>query len=473
MPEKAAERTKKRIRFSVPHTFILLGIIIVLAMIATYIVPAGEFDRMKDPETGRTIVIADSYHPVEQSPIGPFEGFVAIEKGMVDAADIIFFVFFSYGFIYLILKTGAFNGAVGALLRRMKDKQKFIIPVSILFFGLLGATAGMYEETYGFIPVFMGIAVAMGYDALVGAVVVFVGVATGFAAAITNPFTIGVAQGIAELPMFSGIGLRIIIWIVFMATIIWYIMRYANKVKLNPESSVVYGVEFPMIASVTQDEVMKTEFTTRHKISILLFVMTIGTVVFTGIKLGWYIEELSGLFILMMVVIGLVSGLSLNQIAETFLEGCSKIVFGALVIGISRTVLIVLQEGCIVDTVVNYLAFSVANLSSYAAAEGMLVVQNLINFFIPSGSGQAATSMPIMAPVADLVGIKRQVAVLAFQFGDGFSNMFWPTAVATECGIAGIPLNRWYKFMGKLFAIMLLLQVVFIVIAVAIGYGPF
>jgi uncharacterized ion transporter superfamily protein YfcC len=464
---------KGKWKISVPHTFILIGIIVVIATVMTYIVPAGEFDRIEDPNTGRTIVVPDSFHSVEQSPVGIFQMFIAIQKGMMDAADIIFFVFFAYGLVYMLVKTGAFNGAVGALLRKIEGKEKFMIPVFMLFFGICGATFGMYEETYGFVPVFMGIAVALGYDALVGAVIVFVGVATGFASAITNPFTIGVAQGIAELPMFSGIGLRIVIWIAFMSLVIWYVMRYAAKVKANPACSLVGDVKFPMIASMKREELLETPFTSRHKLSILLFALTIFLVVFGTIKYGWYIEELSGLFILMMVVIGLASGLNFSQIAEAFVEACSNVVFGALVIGISRTVLIVMQDGCIIDTVVYYLASSVANLSAGIAAAGMVVVQNLINFFIPSGSGQAATSMPIMTPLADLIGLKRQIAVLAFQFGDGFSNLFWPTAVATECGIAGIPIDRWYKFMGPLFVLMLILEFIFIGVAVAIGYGPF
>ncbi len=464
---------KKKYNFKIPHTYIIIGIIIVFAMVLTWIVPAGQFDRTEDPDTGRTIVIPDSYHRVEQSPIGPFDLFIAIHQGMVESSDIIFFIFFAYGFVYMQIKTGAFDGAVGALLRKTSGKEKYIIPAFMILFGVCGSTFGMYEETYGLLPAFIGIAIALGYDGLVGGAIVVVGVATGFAAATFNPFTIGVAQGIAQLPLFSGYEFRAIIFVAFMALAIWYVMRYASKVKTNPELSIVKDVKFSVAEGRSRDELMNTSFTTRHKISMLLFIITIILIIFGTIKLGWYIGELAGLFIIMMIITGLVGGFNMDQIAECFVEAVSNVVFGALVVGLARAILVIMENGNIIDTVVYALANSVAGLSTWLAAEGMLIVQNLINFFIPSGSGQAATAMPIMSPLADMLGIKRQIAVLAFQFGDGFSNMFWPTAVATECGLMGLPIEKWYKFVTPLFGLMFLLQVIFIAIAVAIGFGPF
>ena len=326
----------------------------------------------------------------------------------------------------------------------------------------------MWESAYGLIPIFIGLTIAMGYDGLVGAVVVIVGIATGFASAISNPFTVAIAQEIAEVPLFSGVGLRVIVWIVFTSLAIWYTMRYANKIKKDPEKSIVKGVKFPLMGEMSKDELMVSPFTARHKLSVIIFIVTIATVIIGSMKLGWYLNELSALFLIAMFVIGLINRMSFSEIASSFVEASKEIIFGALIIGISRAVLLILQDGCIIDTIVYFLAEKVSNLSRYASAVGMLIIQNIFNFFIPSGSGQATVTMPIMSNLADLVGLNRQVAVLAYQFGDGFSNLFWPTAIAVECGIAGIPLDRWYKFITPLFGLMVAVEIIFMVISVAI-----
>lgn len=464
---------KSKFDFKIPHTYIIIGIIIVVAMIMTYIVPAGEFDRTEDPVTGRTIVVQGTYHRVDQSPVNPFNMFIAIQEGMIDSADIIFFILFAYGFVYMQIKTGAFDGAVGALLRTMGGKEKYLIPVFMLVFGICGTTFGMYEETYGLLPAFIGIAMAMGYDGLVGGAIVVVGVATGFAAATFNPFTIGVAQGIAELPLFSGWQFRVIVFIAFQGLAIWYVMRYAAMVKSNPDASYVKDVNFAVAKGRSREDLINTPFTGRHKISMLLFLVTIVLIIVGTIKLGWYINELAGLFIIMMIIVGLIGRLTMSEIASAFVEAVSDAVFGAVVVGLARAILIVMENGYIIDTVVYALSTSVSASSKYVSALLMLIVQNLTNFFIPSGSGQAATSMPIMSPLADMLGVTRQTATLAFQFGDGFSNMFWPTAVATECGLMGLPVEKWYKFITPLFLMMLVLQAIFIIISVAINFGPF
>jgi uncharacterized ion transporter superfamily protein YfcC len=439
----------------------------------TYVIPAGQFDRVEDPATGRNLVVADSFKLVEQSPVTPFSMFMSIMEGMVDAADIIFFTFFSYGFMCMLIRVGAFDAGVGALIRALKDKDKYILPILIWIFGLMGASFGMYEEAYGFIPVVMGIAIALGYDAITGAVVVMGSVALGFASAFVNPYTIAIAQTIAELPLFSGLFFRVIVFITTMSIFTFYVMRYANKIKENPKKSYVFGMDFAALSNLTKEEMINLELTARHKISLILFFLTIVTFVAGAIMYGWYLYELSAIFIIMMFVIGLVNNKSLSEICEIFIDISKNIIFGAFVIGIARSVLIVLQKGNIIDTVCFYLAQSMQNLTSTFAAIVMFFFQTILNFFIPSGSGQAATSMPIMVPLADLLGINRQIACLAFQFGDGFSNIFWPTQAAVDCAIAGITLDRWYKFFGPLYGILLIVQVVFMAIAVAINYGPF
>lgn len=463
----------KKTKLKMPHSFIIIGMIVLLCTVLTYFIPAGQFERTIDPGSGRSIVVAGSFKYVEQSPVSPFGMFMSIMEGMVDAADIIFFCFFSYGFMVMLIRVGAFDAGVGALIRKLKGKDKYILPILIWIFGLMGATFGMYEEAYGFIPVVMAMAIALGYDGLTGAVVVMGSVAMGFAAAFVNPYTIAIAQTIAELPLFSGIFFRVIIFIAYMSMYTFYTMRYANKVKKDPTKSYLYGTDYNNLSNITHEELIGKELTGRHKISLVLFLLTIVTFVAGAILYGWYLYELSAIFIIMMFVIGFVNKKSLSETSEIFVDISKGIIFGAFIIGIARAVLIVLQHGNIIDTVCFYLAEGLSGLPSILAAEAMMVFQTLLNFFIPSGSGQATTSMPIMVPIADLLGINRQIAVLAFQFGDGFSNMFWPTQAAVDCAIAGIALNKWYKFFGPLFGILVTMQVIFMAIAVAINYGPF
>lgn len=471
-PLEAPIKKKKRFKLTMPHSYVFMGMIIIFAAILTYIVPAGEFERVEDSNTGNSVVIPGSYQSIAQSPVTPFEMVMSIYKGMINAAPIIFYVFIAYGFVFMLTKTGAFNSGVGALVRKTRGKEFLFIPVFMLIFGLMGATFGMYEESYGYIPLMMGITVALGYDAFVGLAIVYVGVATGFSAAITNPFTIGIAQSIAEIPMFSGIGFRIIAFICFMSLSIFFVMRYARQVKANPEKSIVKDIKFPFLADIKQSNIATTKFSTRHKVSLVLFVLTIITLVTGTVKFKWYLDELSGVLITMMIVIGLVNGMKFGQISEVFIEACKNVIFGALIIGMANAILVILQDGHIIDTIVHYMASGVKDLSPEVAGSSMVFLQTGLNFFIASGSAQAATSMPIMVPLSDLLDLNRQIAVLAFQFGDGFASMLWPHTVAVVCGIACVPIDRWYKFLWPLFLCILALEVIFVIIAVAINYGP-
>lgn len=257
-----------------------------------------------------------------------------------------------------------------------------------------------------------------------------------------------------------------------MCVSIWYVMRYAKKVQKNPELSIVKDVELSA-KGLSEEELLKTEFTARHKISMLLFLITVILIMYGAVKLGWYINEIAGLFIGMMILVGLIQKYNFSEIAQIFIEACRDIMFGALVCGVAKVILLVMQDGMIIDTLTNAIV-NIANTNSkYLSGFMMLIVQNLLNFFIPSGSGQAVTSMPIMVPIADMVGLPRQVAVLAYQFGDGFSNMIWPTSVATWCGMMKLPMDKWYKFVLPLGGILFVMEAIAITIATAINYGPF
>ena len=452
----------------VPHTFVLLFGLMVLAVVGTYVLPAGQFDRIQDEQTHKTIVVPGSFHTVEKTPVGFFDTFIAIQKGMIDAGDVVFFVFIVYASFYTVLKTGALHSFIGWLLRILRGKEILMIPVFMYTFALGGSIFGMYEETFGFIPLFVGLAIAMGYDAIVGMSMVCFGVAMGFAAAFMNPFTVGLAQKFAELPLLSGLGFRLVSWFVMTTLAVIWTVRYANRIKKDPTKSLMYGIDMGALA-LDHDDLVQRQMTGRDKAILAVVVLSVGLLVWGVMEKGWYFDELAGLFLIMGFTCGALAGWGPSQLASTYVEGAKDIVFGALVIGLSRGILIVMKQGQIIDTVIYGLAQPLATLPRWIAAEGMLVVQTLINFFIPSGSGQAATTMPIMAPLSDLLGITRQTAVLAFQYGDGFSNILWPTTLLpVMCGISHVPIERWWRFFVPFFLLLFPVQMIFMAVAVAI-----
>ena len=287
-----------------------------------------------------------------------------------------------------------------------------------------------------------------------------------FAAAMTNPFSVGIAQTIADVPLNSSVAYRAVIFAVFEMVSIWYVMRYARKVKQNPELSVLYGCDEVEQSDKKQYD-KEVNFTFRRKLCTILFFATIGILLYGTSMLGWYIDEISSLFLAMMVVAG---GSSLNEICLTFIESTKSVVSSILVIGFTRGILIVMKEALISDTIVYYLSSLLDIGNPVISAIGMLFLQSIINIFINGSSSQATITMPIIAPVADIVGVSRQTAVLAYCFGDGFSDMFWPTNCSLECGLMGIPLERWYKFITPLFGILFIMEFVFMTAAVMIGY---
>ncbi len=468
------DNESKKKRFEAPHAFIILIAITVLCTLLTWVLPAGEFDRVYDEVLDRNIVVPGSYKLVESNPVGPWRMIQSIYQGLVESADIIFFILMAAAYVYVLMETGALNALAGWLLRKLGNKDYLIIPAFMLLFGIAGTTFGMFEETYGLIPAFIVIAITIGYDRLIGGAIVFVGVATGFAAAILNPFTIGIASAISGIPLMGGkiTIMRIVSFVLFMSLSIGYVMLYARRIRKDPVKSIMYGDPDNtrgLDKLMTREEVMNMPFTTPQKLSILGFVLLLAAMSVGIVVYGFYLSELAAIFFIAMVLTGLINGYRLNKMADMFIEGLKSALYGAILVGIARSISIVMIEGNIIDTAVNGLASVISSLPASISGIGMLVVQNLINFFIPSGSGQAVVMMPIMAPLADIVGLSREVAVLAFQYGDGFSNMFWPTAVAVECGIMGISLNKWYKFITPLFAMMFLLQAILIVVAIAFG----
>jgi uncharacterized ion transporter superfamily protein YfcC len=469
----AEANIEKKRKFKVPHTYVILFSIVILATIMTYVLPAGVYDRYRDEQTGRTLVDADSFHHVERTPVSLFKMVESVPAGMKETATIIFFIFICGGAFSIIQKTGAIDGAIGKAVLGLKGREKIMIPITMLLFSIGGATYGMAEEVIVFVPIGVALARAVGYDDIVGVAMMSTGAAIGFSGGALNPFTVGVAQSIAELPLFSGLWFRLIGHAILFIVACWYVMRYAAKVKEDPTQSIVYDLmeEDPERHAITPE----IPFTGTHKLVMLVVVLCFAYMIYGVMQQGFYIMELSAVFLGMGILAGLVGRLAPSKIASAFVEGAKTIVFGALVVGIARAILVVMTQGQIIDTIIHALATWVSFLPGALTAVGMFLVQVVINFFIPSGSGQAATTMPIMSPLADLVGITRQTAVLAYQYGDGFTNQIIPTSAALMgvLGMAKLPYERWFKFIWKLMVFWILTGAIMVFIAALINFGPF
>lgn len=454
------------------NAFVIILAIMLLCAILTWIIPAGSFERVYDELTGRELVIPGTFQSMEGDPVGPIQFITSIFTGFVDAADIMFFIIFASCYVFLLTKIGALNAMTGAMLRVLGNRDHLIIPAFMIFFALGGTTFGMYEETYALIPAFIVIALTLGYDRIVGGAIVFVGVATGFAAATLNPFTIGVAAKVSGIPLVApAITIfRCVCFVLFVGLAIAYTMNYAKKIKMDPTKSILYGQPQPeVLGTISREECRSIPFTRRQKVSMLGFLLLIAILVWGIIVKGWWFTEIASLFLTFYVGTALINKLSPNDIAETFVESTRATIYGVLLVGFARGISIVLAAGGIVDSIVYGASLVLESLPVAFTGIGMLVVQNILNFFIPSGSGLAIVTMPIMAPLADVVGLSREMANIAYQFGDGFSNMIWPTVVAVECAIMGVTLGQWYKFIMKLFAMMFALQCIMMVVGVAIG----
>lgn len=459
--------------FHVPHTYVILFTIIVLATIGTYFIPAGVYDRIKDPNTGRTIVDVASFHYVDQTPVGIFDMFKSVPVGMIKAASIVFFVFIAGGSFTMITATGCIDGGIARVIHAFKDKDRVIIPLIMFLFSILGFTIGAAEELIPFIPIAIVLARGFGYDDIVGVAMVSTGGAIGFSGGMLNPFTVGIAHGISELPLYSGLAYRTVFYVLFYIVAVWYVMRYAKKVKADPTQSFLYGVERDMIPFSSSD--VMPEFKTVHKVQLLILIVGVVGMVFGVIKFGWYMNELGGLFLLLAILVSMIARRKPSDMARSFVQGAKDICFGALVVGISRVILVVMEQGQIMDSIIHGLALSVSWLPNQITAVGMFVVNSIINFFIPSGSGQISTVMPIMAPLADVIGVTRQVACLAACYGDAFSNQIIPTsgALLGVLAMAKVPYDRWLVYNWKLVLYWSTLGAISVFIGQLIKLGPF
>ena len=460
-------------KFVFPNTYVIIILMMIVAVLLTWIIPSGEFERVKDEVSKQSIIIPGTFKYIENNPISLFKIPVYIMKGLAKASDIVFLVIIVGGAFNIIIETGMFQSFAGRLTKVFSNKEVLIIPAFSTIFALACTTMGV-NTFIGFAPIAVIIARSIGYDAIVGVSMVALGGAIGFSTGTFNPFTTGVAQSLAGLPIFSGLGYRFVCLVVFLIVTNIYIIWYAKKIKANPESSVVYEMEQEN-KKIEVSEKQHDKIEGRHYLVLLIVMACFVLLVYGSQNWKWKLQENAAMFIWMGVLSGFAYGFGPSKIAEEFTKGTKKLVYGALMIGMANGISLILTDGKILDTTVQYLGGLLVTLPSYLQAAGMFLMQLLINGLITSGSGQAAATMPIMLPVADIIGITKQTTVLAFNFGDGLSNYILPTSSALMGFIAmvGISYSNWMKFMWKLFLIWIVVGAILVIVANSINYGPF
>lgn len=471
--EKKTQNSPQAPAFQALNPVIVIACIILISAVASYFIPAGIFDRIEDANTGRMVVDPSTFHYTDQNPTGFFDLFKSITLGIQSGSSIIAFLFIIGGAFGIMDTTGAIKSGMAALVRKMQGRELLLIPVCMLVFGCGATFAGSNEEYLAFVPLVLTICLAMGFDSITAVAIIFCSVAAGYGAGCTNAFTVGVAQGIAGLPIFSGIGLRLVIFVILLIINIIFVTCYALKVKKHPEKSSMYEHDKTRVLDLDVDA-MKP-LTGRQKLVLLTLLITMIALIIGVIKYGFYIDELSALFLIMGIVAGVIGGLKPNTIANSFIKGCGNMMLPCLMVGLCKAATIILTDASIMDTIIHALAMVLNKVPSTFTASGMFIVQDIFNILVPSGSGQAAITMPIMAPLADLVGLTRQTAVLAFQFGDAFTNCITPASGMTMSvlSIAGVPYSKWIKFVLPLLAIWWIVAFLFLTYATITGLGPF
>lgn len=472
-----------RLRLRVPHTFVLLLALVALAAAATWLVPAGVYERVTRPD-GRTLVVADSYHRVAPRPATPTDVALAYPRGLAATAEIVFYIFLIGGAFGVVGATGALDAAIRAVVAACRGRGDLVVPLLVVLFSLGGATIGMAEETLPFLPMLVVLARRLGYDEVVGGAIALAGAGAGFSGAFVNPFTLGVGQQIAGLPPLSGFGYRLVVWAVLTAITAVYVAWYARRVRAQaaaPRAPAVAGaadavaVDAGAMDAGTGAELDDAPATRRQRLVLALVFLALAAVVVGALHWSWGLLEMSGLFVALAVLAGAAGGLGADGTAERFVAGAAAMTGGALVVGLARGVLVVFDGARVTDTILHALAEAVRELPASLTVVGIYAVQVALSYVVPSGSGQAALSLPILAPLGDMVGVTRQTVVLAYQFGDGFSNVFTPTQGYFMAGLAliGVPWTRWARFMAPLQLLWLAAGLALLLVAHAIRLGPF
>lgn len=463
---------KKRWWEKIPHTYVILFLMIVVAAVLTWLLPAGQFEREVVEGLSRPVVIPGSYHTVEQSGVGFWGVFKSIPEGMVGASSIIFLIMISTAAFGIITETGALENGIGVLLNKV-DRSNISKTAVIWFITFLFSAIGIIvgpEIQIPFTLIGVSIALGLGFDLIVGLGMIMGGGYAGWNFSPINASIVGTAHEITGLPIFSGMGFRFLTVFLATALVATVVSIYAKRIEANPERSYVKDVPTDGLGLSKELHEYKIE---RKHVSVLIILLGIFiAIVYGSSQLGWYLNEMSTVFLIGGLLAGFVYGFTVDEIIDLFIKGVSSAASVALILGIARGIQITLEAGMIMDTIINALSAPLANFGPTVGAIMMSVVTAIVHFFIPSGSGLAVSLMPVLSPLGTIVGVSQQTTVLAFQFGATIPNYIFPTVGATMAmlGIARVPIDKWMKFAVKLTIMMFVLSWILIAVAVGIGY---
>lgn len=470
-----------------PHVFTLLIFVVFFCSILTYIIPSGSYQRVTKEISGRTktMVVPDTYVAMEKhistkgmtlgedvdgksTPVSLTQLITAIPRGLEKTADVVFLIFIIGGVFGILQRTGTIVVLLNALTHLFRNNAALLTASIMLIIAIGGSTAGMGEEFIPLVPLFILISDRLGYDRVYGFCMVLLASEIGFAAATFNPFTVGIASGIAEIPLGGDIVFRIIFALTCFTVALVYVLNYGAKVKKDPSKSLVANIPYKEPVATKEIE----NFNLKHFYILIIGITIFAFIMYAIVLEWWWINEMAGGFLLIGIAAIIISKLPLKDAAKAFVKGMEDMVVAALVVGFARAIEVVLSDGLILDTVVYTAASVLENFHNIVAAQGMLVFQSVLNFFIPSGSGQAAVTMPIMVPLADALGLSRTTAVFAFTCGDGFSNSIIPTSgiLMAMLSLAQIPFQKWFRFMFPLFLLLMTISAIFLTISVNIHH---
>ncbi|MFY7670997.1 YfcC family protein [Tenacibaculum sp. MEBiC06402] len=452
----------------IPHALTLLFIIILLVSALTYFIPAGKFERVLIE--GRNRVIPNSYQVIESTPVNVFDIFKAIPLGFQTAVNIIFIVLAGGIMFGVIEKSKAIENAAGTLVRKLGNEKRYLIVFLITFFyGALGVFVG-YEHNIAMIPIAAVLSIAIGGDLILAAGISVAAVTIGFGLSPINPYTVGIGHKLAELPLFSGAVLRSLLCIAALFILAVYNIRYLKRISENPSKSLGKGLDESGIQ--LSKPIAEYRISRVNSIVLAIFIVGLGIIVWGVFTYKWYFIELSAIFLMIAILIGLVSGMNQNTFSETVLKSVSKAAPGAFMVGFATTIKVLMDMSNIGDTISYEMANILQGLPQFFAAVGMSISQGVINLFIPSGSGQALATLPVMIPLGEVLGLTRQTTILAFQIGDGVTNLVNPTlgGLIGMLSMCRVPLNRWFKFILPLVIIILVLSWTVLTIATFINY---
>lgn len=466
-----SKKETKKSGFHMPHVFIILLLIMLFVVILSYVIPSGSYERITDEATGISVVDPDTFQYVEnEDPITFLDYFEAVYNGFVNGATIMGTLFISSGMIYLLEVSGTFGAGINAILKRTKGKEFSVVFIFYTIFVIFGVL-GYGEAAYPFYPLAVSIGFALGYDRMVGTGLAIVGSTVGFTSGLMNMFTTGVSQQIVGLPMFSGIGFRAVGLAVFYVIGLIGLYTYCRKIKKDPSRSIVKE-EYMNQKAEDRTEHME-EMTPRRVLGLLAFLVVIVIQGYGCIRLGWSFAQIAALYVIFGIVLSIIFRFGPSEACQLFCQGSVRVFAAAFAVGLAQSVVVLMNQACIMDTIVHGMASLLENRSALLALLIIFVFVTLFNFLVVSGSGKAVIIMPILQPLGKILNINQQVLVLTYQYGDGITNSFWPGSSLVQLSLCGVDYGAWIRFCWKIYLSFIVSAFILIMIAHGIGYGPF